>query len=321
MRQLSAAFVLTTLLVLPVTFAQSQDGPSADWPAPETVADHEQEVLAFRQGREASLRQAESWLTLVGLFWLREGSNTLGSGDADLKLPEKAPDFVGDLVQTTTEDGRTVVFTPADGVGIGIDGQPVAGPVELKSDSQGEPTQVDVGDFVFYLIERRDEVAVRVKDRRAPTLTGFQGLDFYPVDWRWRLEGRFVPYEEGKEIQVPSVLGGSDTAEIPGAVEFDRNGETYRLDALPGGEDTLFLIFGDATNGEETYGGGRFLYIPSPPAANREAPVVIDFNKAYSPPCVFSPWATCPLPPPQNKLGLAVTAGEKMYHGPTEGGH
>lgn len=295
---------------------------STHWPSPKKVAEHEEEIEWYRGGRLDSLRKPESWLTLVGLHWLREGTTTLGSGDdVGLHLPDSVPEFVGELTETGTGAERTTVFVPAEGVDVKVDGATATGPVELTRDSDGEPTQVEVGSVVFYALDRRDQTAIRVKDRQAKTLTEFAGLEFYPVDWRWRFEGRYVPYEEGKEIQVPSVLGGADAAQIPGAVEFDRDGTTYRLDALPGSDNTLFIIFGDKTNGDTTYGGGRFLYVDAPSASNRPGSVVIDFNKAYSPPCVFSPWATCPLPPRQNRLDLAVEAGEKMYTGYTEGSH
>ena len=329
MKPLVTSIFVLALLLLPVSGlgAQEPDHESSmHWPSPEKVAEHEEEVEWYRGGRLDSLRKPESWLTLVGLHWLSEGTTTLGSGeDMDLRLPDSVPAFVGELTETVVEGesdgGRTTVLVPAEGVELRVDGEPATGPVELRRDTEGEPTQVEVGSVVFYAIDRRDKTAIRVKDRQAKTLTEFQGLEFYPTDWRWRIEGRYLPYEEGREIQVPSVLGGSDAAEIPGAIEFERDGETYRLDVLPGGEDSLFVIFGDRTNGDTTYGGGRFLYVDAPPASNRPGQVTIDFNKAYSPPCVFSPWATCPLPPRQNRLSLAVEAGEKMYTGYTEGSH
>lgn len=325
---LSVVLVPIALFCLAVPDARAQDDPppideesSMHWPSPEKVAKHEEEIEWYRGGRLDSLRKPESWLTLVGLHWLNEGTTTVGSGeDMGLHLPDSVPEFVGELTETASDDGRTTVFTPAEGVEVRVDGEVATGPVKLRSDADGEPSQVEIGSVVFYAIDRRDRTAIRVKDRQARTLVEFKGLEFFPVDWRWRFEGRYVPYADGKEIQVPSVLGGADSAQIPGYVEFEKDGETYRIDALPG-DGTLFLIFGDKTNGDTTYGGGRFLYADAPPASNRPGPVVIDFNKAYSPPCVFSPWATCPLPPRQNRLALAITAGEKMYAGYTEGSH
>ena len=303
------------------TEAEPEKQSSAHWPSPEKVAEHEEKIEWYRAARFDSLRQPESWLSLVGLYWLREGVTSVGSGDdMGLHLPDSVPEYVGELTETASDDGRTTVFTPAAGVEVKVDGQIATGPVELRSDADGEPSQVEVGSVVFYALARRDQTAIRVKDRQAKTLKEFDGLEYFPIDWRWRIEGRYVPYENGKEIEVPSFLGGTDPAKIPGYVEFEKDGETFRIDALPSGE-SLFLVFGDRTNGDTTYGGGRFLYIDAPPASNREAPVEIDFNKAYSPPCVFSPWATCPLPPRQNRLALAITAGEKMYTGWTEGSH
>ncbi|MDA8018992.1 MAG: DUF1684 domain-containing protein [Thermoanaerobaculia bacterium] len=297
-------------------------GQSPSQQSSETMAEHEAEVMRYRAERDATLRQPESWLTLVGLHWLDEGTTTVGSGeDMDLRLPDTAPDFVGELRVGGSGGESATLFVPAPRHEVRVDGQIAVQPVELRGDADGDPTQVEAGSVVFFPIDRRGRTAVRVKDRRARTLREFAGLDFYPIDWSWRVEGRFVPYAEKKEIQVPSVLGGTDTQQIPGSVEFQREGRTYRLDALDGGEGQLFLIFGDETNGKITYGGGRFLYATTPPDSSRPGPVVLDFNKAYSPPCVFSPWATCPLPPRQNRLALAIEAGEKTYRGYTEGSH
>jgi uncharacterized protein (DUF1684 family) len=163
----------------------------------------------------------------------------------------------------------------------------------------------------FYVINRNDRLAVRVKDSESPTRNGFQGVEAFPADPSWRVNAHFEAYPPGRTLQVPTILGTVDTMAEPGAVVFEHGGKTYRLDTvLEEGETDLFIIFGDLTNRHETYGGGRFLYAKP---ADAQGTVMLDFNRAYNPPCVFTPYATCPLPPPQNKLSVRVEAGEKMY--------
>lgn len=301
--------------------ASDPTGPT-EWPSPASVAAHEEEVLEWRRARDERLRQPESWLSLAGLHWLRPGSNTLGSDPAnDIVLPDSAPSFVGEIVY---DDARErAVFRPAGASmakgetaeRILVDGEPAPPEAVLASDAAGDPTTVVAGETVSYLIERRGELALRVKDRRSPARLEFEGIDAYPVSWEWRITGDYVPYDEPKELQIPSVLGGSDPAPVPGAVVFEKDGEVHRIEALPGGDaNEVFLVFGDETNADTTYGGGRFLYATVQASdLSQRAPVVLDFNKAYNPPCVFTPWATCPLPPPSNRLELRVEAGEKMY--------
>jgi len=162
----------------------------------------------------------------------------------------------------------------------------------------------------FHLIRRGDRLGVRSKDSESPVRTEFRGIEHYPASWEWRVEGRFEPYEPPKHVPVPTVLGTVDDELSPGAVVFEAEGRTLRLDVLEGADEhEVFVIFGDTTNGTETYGGGRFLYADLEPGGR----LVLDFNKAYNPPCAFTPYATCPLPPKQNRLPLAIRAGEKKY--------
>lgn len=277
----------------------------------EMARSHEQEVLDWREERLASLQKPDGWLSLVGLDWLEEGSSTVGSAEGSaVRLPEAAPAELG-----TLELSESVVrFRPAPDADLTIDGEAPGGePVEMVPDAAGEPTTVASGSVSFYVIERQGRFAARVKDSEAATRRDFAGIDYFPIEPAYRVEARFEPHEPPKTIPIPTVLGTDDPSESPGAVVFEMAGETYRIDALPGGDDgSLFLVFGDTTNGHTTYGGGRFLYT-DPPAA--DGTVVVDFNRAYNPPCLFTPYATCPLPPPQNKLGVAVEAGEKAAGG------
>lgn len=265
------------------------------------------EIEAWKAKRVAALKGDDGWLTVVGLFWLSEGANAIGSArDATVILPAgKAPANVG----TIRLAGAKVSFEPAPGADVRIGGQP-GWKGEILSDAAGGPTMLSIGSIRFYVIERDRRFAVRVKDGDSAARRDFHGIAYFPTDPTWRIEARFEPYDPPRSIAIPNVLGHVDSESSPGAIVFTRGGKTFRLDAvLEPGETDYFVIFGDRTNGTDTYGAGRFLYVP-PPIAGK---TVIDFNKAYNPPCVFTPYATCPLPPPQNKLPIRVEAGEKEY--------
>ena len=274
---------------------------------------HVQEVEQWRKERHERLERPDGWFSLVGLYWLEEGENTCGSDpSSDVRLPESAPGRLGVLLKS--DDAVELETSPVAGALIG--GEKVARAKLLTDvESEGEPTLVEIGSITFHLIDRGGRIGVRVKDSRSPALMTFEGLESYPIDSRWRVEARFVPSDPPKPIKVPTVLGTIDDHPSPGAVELRMAARTHRLDVLPGSDGQYFIVFGDATNGKETYGGGRFLYADE---ADTEGKVVLDFNLAYNPPCVFSPYATCPLPPRQNRLELAVRAGEKKYAGGAE---
>jgi len=276
-----------------------------------------EEVREWREERLERLTRDDGWLTLAGLEWLEPGEGTVGSApESDVVLPAKEPphEVPGTLgVVRLGDDGAT--FAPAGGVTVTVDGEEHrGGEVPLATDVEGEPTVVEHGPVIFYLIERQGRVGVRIKDREHPALRDFAGIEHYPLEAAFRVEAEYEPYDPPKSIAVPTVLGTPTEQPSPGAVVFRMAGRSHRIDALEGGDGTLFLVFGDATNGEETYGGGRFLYTEAP----EDGRVVVDFNRAYNPPCAFTPYATCPLPPPQNRLPLAVRAGEKKYG---DGGH
>ena len=179
----------------------------------------------------------------------------------------------------------------------------------LRPDTGGAPTELALGSVRLYLIERSGKLAVRVKDSEAETRKKFSGIDYYPIDSAWRVTARFEPYDPPRMLPIVNVLGMPEPEDSPGALVFDADGETHRLDAIGEGE-SLFIVFGDATNGSETYGGGRFVYTDLP---SDDGTVILDFNKSYNPPCVFTAYSTCPLPPEQNKLPLAVRSGERVY--------
>lgn len=299
------------LLVLAASIALAGGtGAFAQGAAPPAKAESfEATVEAARKARNAELKEEDSWLTLVGLYWLEPGENRFGSGPENRVIfPEgKLPAFAGTLIR----EGEGVRIRVQPGVAITSEGKPVT-EMALKSDNDEGTTHLEAGSVSFYVIRRGDRVGIRIKDRDSETRRTFQSLDFYPPDPAWRVTARFEPYDPPKPVPIPNVLGQVSDSPSPGAVVFEWKGKSYRLDALGGSPgEPLSLIFGDATNGHETYGAGRFLETEAP----RDGKVVVDFNLAYNPPCAFTAFATCPLPPRQNKLALAVEAGEKKFAG------
>lgn len=267
-----------------------------------------QEVEKFRQERVDNLKKEDGWFTLVGLSWLEEGENRFGSDpEAAVVLPQgKSPKVAGVLLRQG--DKVTVRVDPE--AKVTSDGKRVT-TLDLVSDAKGEPTVLEMGSVSFYVIQRGDKVGVRVRDKQSDALKAFHGLDTYPIQPVWRIEARFEPYDPPKKIGIPNILGQVSEEAAPGAVVFDWQGQTYRLDALGDPKEGLSLIFADQTNGKETYGAGRFLET----GPVQDGKVVVDFNLAYNPPCAFTAFATCPLPPSQNRLALRVEAGEKRYAG------
>jgi hypothetical protein len=265
------------------------------------AADHAAEVEAWRAGRYASLRRDIGWLTLAGLDWLRPGENRVGSApDADIALPA-GPPTVG--VIEVGGGGVTATGTWLHG-GAPVDRLP------LVNDQQGEPTLLALGSLRQCLIERSGRLALRTWDLDSPARNTFAGIDHFPVDLAWRIRARLDP-TPGRRLEVPDVFGGSDWQDSPGDLAFELEGGEHRLQALPGGDaGELWLVFGDATNGTDTYGGGRYLYTGRP---EPDGTVVVDFNRAYNPPCVFTPYATCSLPWPANRLPIRIEAGERTY--------
>jgi hypothetical protein len=263
------------------------------------------EIEQWRAQREEKLRAPDGWLTVVGLHWLREGTSTIGSAKtSDVVLPASAPATMG---RVELAKGRAV-FHAAPGVTVKAKDQPVKD-LELHSDKSGEPEVLTTGAVSMYLIERGGRVGLRVKDSDSAARRGFAGLTWYPVSESYRVTARFVPYEPAKQVPIANVLGMVEPLPSPGYAVFQLGGREVRLDPVLEEPDAkeLFFIFRDATAGKETYPAGRFLYSAMP----KDGQVVLDFNKAYSPPCAFTSFATCPLPPKQNRLDLRIEAGEK----------
>ena len=265
----------------------------------------EQAVEAWRRERYAALRREIGWLTLAGLGWLRSGVNTLGADpDSDVVLPS-GPSRAG----TVTLEGGSAV---ADGEF--LHGGGPARNLPLVSDEEGPATLLELGALRLGLIERGGRLAIRTWDTEAAARRDFAGIDHWPVDPAWRVDARFEPTPDAT-LSVPDVLGTVEEKPSPGTIAFEVDRVTHRLEALEGGENgELWLVFGDLTNGAETYGGGRFLYTGAPAA---DGSMSVDFNRSYNPPCVFSPYATCPLPWTANRLPICIEAGERMYRADT----
>jgi uncharacterized protein len=270
------------------------------------------QIGKWREDREARLRADGGWLTVVGLFWLKDGRNSFGSDAAcEIVLPAgSAPAVAGAF--SLAEGHVSVALEP--GVGGSVGGRAVAGTMELRPDSSGSPDVLELGRLSLHVVERSGRLGIRLKDRESSLRQAFTGLSWFPVDERYRIVARFVPYDPPKTLKVQNVLGNVIPMPSPGRAEFTIEGKALRLDGVLEEPDAkeIFFIFRDRTSGQETYGAGRFLYAELP----KDGKLVLDFNKAYSPPCAFTPYATCPLPPLQNRLPVRIEAGEKKYgHG------
>lgn len=280
-------------------------GGEADKGSPEYIT----EIKDWHQAREARLVEDTGWLNLVGLYWLDEGENSFGTAESNDVIFPKGLEQMG----TFTLGDSAVTFKAAEGVTITSNGEQVT-EMELKPDISGERTILEWGTLRWFVIVRSGDntgakYGIRLRDLEADAVKNFAGVDMYPIDEDWKIEAEYVKYDEPKPIVIPSIIGTKNEDESPGELVFTIDGEEYKLNPLDMG-DGFWLIFADMTSGKETYGAGRFLYTEGPGENNK---VIIDFNKAYNPPCAFSKYATCPLPPKENHLKVEITAGEKNY--------
>lgn len=282
--------------------------------AAEAVASmHVRTVTEARERRLQNLQKPDGWLSLVGLHWLQAGNSFVGSGATKGVRLAVGPEELG-LV--SLERG-TVRFRPSAGAGVSFDGQPAgSGTRVLATDADGgTPTVVgfNQGDASFVVIKRGEQFALRVRDALAPARTGFPGLDYFPISGDFRFEARFEAHPPGQTIGIVNVMGIEEPMPNPGAVVFEKDGIEYRLEAVDEGDGRLFLIFADRTSGHESYAAARFLYAERPVDGGT---TVVDFNLAYNPPCAFTEFSTCPLPPASNRLDLRIEAGEKKPRKP-----
>ena len=258
------------------------------------------ETESWRAQRERDLKSDTGWLTVAGLVFLKPGVNTVGAHpDSDVVLPVTAPRHAGRLIR---EDTR-VTFEPEGDAALTLNGAPVTARVQL-----GARDRITAAGVSFHLHESGERIGIRIRDVNSPLRKTFKGLKWFPIRDAWTIEGRFVPYPEPRPVTVANVLGDFERLTAPGDVVLRIGGQDVRLQAAASGR-RLWFIFSDALGGRDTY-RIRFLYADPPDAEGR---VTLDFNRAYNPPCAYNPFTTCPVPPPQNRLKVAVTAGERIY--------
>ncbi|WP_421826816.1 DUF1684 domain-containing protein [Larkinella sp.] len=288
-------FVLLWLLALvgSVSFRRSEN-PSV----------YKAQIDQWHTERITALKKESGWLNLAGLFWLKEGDNTVGGSGSAVAFPSgKTPAHLGTL---RLKDG-TVSFTSAPRADVRVDGKPLTESVTLFSPSLAKPVVLQHGSLRWFVIKRGNQYGIRLRDLESARLKSFRGIDRFPVDGAWQVKARLNVPDQPKTIAITDVLGLTHQQPLAGTLVFELNGSAVRLDAVGEGEK-LFVLFADPTNGHETYGAGRFLYVDKP---GPDGTTIVDFNKSINPPCAFTAYATCPLPPKQNRLALRITAGEK----------
>jgi hypothetical protein len=263
-------------------------------------------IHQWHQERIEKLKKENGWLNLAGLFWLSEGKNSFGSDPSNKIIfpKDKAPAFIGTII---LKEGRASIKINK-GIDVTSDGKPVS-ELSLISDSAGNATILALGSLRWVFIIRSGKYGIRLRDIDAPLLKDFKGIETYPVNDDWRFNAEFVPCNPPKIISVSTIIGTIEKDTVFGTLAFEVDGNEYNLDPIEEGNE-FFIIFADETNGSATYGAGRFLYTLKP---DSDGKVVLDFNKAYNPPCAFTKFAACPLPPVQNYLKLKITAGEKTF--------
>lgn len=254
---------------------------------------YKDEVRKFREDRETRLKGPDGWLSVAGLFWLREGENRFGSApDNDIVLPPTAPAHAG----TFRRKGDSVTALLPDGSAV---------PMET------DKTRIKTGPLTLLVHASGSRLGIRLKDPDSALRKSFAGLKWFPVDEKWRLTAKWTPYDPPKTAQVENVLGDVAEEKVPGCARLTLEGKTYCLEPEQDDDGSLEFVFRDGTSGRETYGAARFVDSPPP----KDGTVVLDFNEAYNPPCAYNRYTTCPLPPPGNRMAARVPAGEKAYKG------
>ena len=267
------------------------------------------EEAAWRAGRDREMRSEESWLTIAGLFWLDEGENTFGASSSNrIELPPgSAPSLGGKFIRK----GEKITVEAAPGVSLYCGGKQIAR-MTIRAGDSTSPDTLTLGDLRMWVIRRGDRYAVRLRDLNAPAFKDYKGLNYFPPSAAFRIEAIFAPYSSPKNIEVEAKIVKRSKLISPGTLKFLWEGREYEFIAFDDEErGTYFLVFGDETNGMETYDGGRFLDFK----IDTGNQAVLDFNHAYNPPCAFTAFATCPLPPTQNRFLFRLEAGEKTYAG------
>ena len=258
----------------------------------------------WRTDHEAGLKAEDGWLTVSGLFWLKEGMNRAGANQSNEIVLPRGP---ADLGAFEVHDAKTT-FRAAPGVVVKLNGQLAGAVIPLKSDAEGKPDRIQFDAFTMFVIHRGERDGIRLKDTESESRKDFTGLHWFPVKENYRVVAKFVPYQPPKILTIPNILGETEQDTSPGYVLFTLNGQSLQLDPVVE-DDQLFFIFRDLTSGKGTYPAGRFLYTDLP----ENGEVLMDFNQAQNPPCAFTAYATCPLPPKQNRLPVRIEAGELNY--------
>lgn len=283
-----------------VPFSGTPEGVPYSTPEAAPARPTATETESWRAQRERDLKSDTGWLTVAGLAFLKPGVNTVGADpDSDVVLPGSAPRRAGRLIR----ENAGVAFEPESGAALTLNGAPVNGRVQL-----GARDRIAAAGVSFHLHESGERIGIRIRDVNSPLRKTFKGLRWFSVRDAWTIEGQFVRYPEPRTVTVANVLGDFERLTVPGEVVARIGGQDVRLQAAASGR-RLWFIFSDALGGRDTY-RIRFLYADAPDADGR---VTLDFNRAYNPPCAYNPYTTCPVPPPQNRLKVAITAGERIY--------
>jgi len=298
--------VLLALAMLAASAAYAQD---AGW---------QQEITTWRAQHAVELQKPDGWLALAGLAWLEPGDNSFGAAkDNKIHLPSGGPAHMGVLHL----DGETISLNPPVGgfpAGFLIDGKPVqAQMLHTDPDHDKNNPRLTIGTLNIYVIHRGDRFALRIKDAKSAALTGFHGLKWYAPNQGYRVTARWIPYAPQKTFTIATLIGTSYPAQVPGSAEFTLHGKTYRLDPILEDPDVakLFFVLRDTTSATKTYGACRFLYTGFPDhGLGKPGELLLDFNHLENPPCAYTPYATCPLPPRQNRLPIPLPVGELRYH-------
>lgn len=290
---------MRALLFLLVALLVTSQGALAD--------DYTDSIEQWRAQRVESLKKPDGWFSYAGSGIVNLGRSTIGSAPENTIVLPKGPARLGTLV---LDKAGSASFRAQRGSGAMVDGKLLKGKLALKTNVDGAtPTRIDIGDAWFYLVHMGDVIGWRFRDPQSPALKSFSGIDTFPIDPSWRIEADWQVFEPAREIELMTIINTLEKAPVPGMATFERDGQRFELQPVLEDDGQLFFIFTDQTSGRETYPAARFLY--AEPASNGK--VVLDFNKAFNPPCALSPYVVCPTAPPENRLKLRIGAGEKTY--------
>lgn len=297
-----------SLFALTLSFAAENKDTRSAWAT---------DLLTWRAQQAKDLKQPNGWLTLIGLEWLKPGENSFGSAKGNTLVVQAPTDPNLGVVQLKGD--ALQLLAPPGGYpkGLQVDGKAPANPQSLASDTSGHPSKITTGTVTIIVIHRGDRDALRIKDSNAPARLQFHGLQWFPPKEAYRVRAKWIPYNPPHHVPIPTILGTEVMSDIPGVAEFTIDGKTFRLEPVQESPEDkeLFFILRDTTSKSETYGAGRFLYTPLPDhGLTQPGEVWLDFNRAENPPCAYTPFATCPLPPLQNRLQVAIPAGQQRYH-------